>query len=508
MTLYDNRDSTLSGAYWQYISSITFVFVGGIFYIFLIHFYNIQIVGVFSLLSAIIYLFSTVFSLGLQQGVQHFISFHLGRGDDEVVRSYIKKFIPVAFGLSFLAFAALWLLSPLLGFLFFHTNSYIEYLRLIDIELLFVIINSILLAMLLGLQNFRLNGLLNVLNLAVGYGLIIPFIIMNSDPIRIIYAWITGYFLTTIFSFYYVQRRMRSPKMQKSAGVRMIPVLSYSFPIFISGLISYGAAYVDRFIVSYLLNLSELGVYNFALLIVNAMSILTGPFGVILLSRLSAFYGKNDMENFKLYSLKSTEVIIAIYVPLALIVAALSPSILLFLANSNYTLGSLPIMIILISSTFTISTNIFSVTLQAIRKTRLFIISSSVALLVNFILSVLLIPRYGINGAAVGFASTGVGTFFVILYFARKYGTFVIEYEKILKIYASGFGVFFLMLAVQERLGYSILKLFIFIATGIAVYLFLIRVTEAFSEEDINLFLNMMPGNFVRLKRFFKSLFV
>ena len=134
MTLYERKDSILRGTYWQYISSISFVLVGALFYIFLIHYYSPEIVGVFSLLSAISYLFSTAFSLGLQQGVQHFISYHLGRGEDGFVKSLIKKVTLLGLVLSLLAFGALWLLIPILTPLFFHTNAFLGYLRLTDIS--------------------------------------------------------------------------------------------------------------------------------------------------------------------------------------------------------------------------------------------------------------------------------------------------------------------------------------------------------------------------------------
>jgi len=61
----------------------------------------------------------------------------------------------------------------------------------------------------------------------------------------------------------------------------------------------------------------------------------------------------------------------AIYIPVALLVASLSTSILLFLANINYIPGAVPMIIILTVSSLTVSVNIFAVTLQAIRKTRI-----------------------------------------------------------------------------------------------------------------------------------------
>jgi len=63
--------------------------------------------------------------------------------------------------------------------------------------------------------------------------------------------------------------------------------------------------------------------------------------------------------------------------------------------------------IIFTVSSLIVSVNIFAVTLQAIRKTRIFIASSSLGLLSNVILSVIRIPRIGIDGAAIGYASKG-----------------------------------------------------------------------------------------------------
>lgn len=508
MTLYESRDSTLKGLYWQFISSVTMVIVGGLFYIFLIHYYSTQIVGVFSLLSAVAYLFSTIFLLGLNQGVQHFISFHLGRGEDGIVKTLIVRFSIVGLILSVLAFFSLWFSLPGLETIFFHTNIYIDYLKLTDIELFSMVISTILMYMLLGLQSFKLNGLLNLVNYSVGYGLIIPLIIMNENPVRIIYGWIIGYYLTTVLAFFFVYNKTKRSAVENSKDVKVKAILEYSAPIFVSLLVGYGAIYVDRFIVTALLNLSELGIYNFSLLVVSALSILTLPFTTILLSRLSEFFGKGDKESFRLYSLKAVENLTAVYVPLALIIAALSPSILLFLAKSSYISGAMPISIILVTSALTVSASIFMVTLQAIRRTRVLIVSSSFGLLSNLALSLLLIPRYGIVGASAGYGSLSVVLFLTVYYFSKKYGTYVYEASKLLKIYSSGFVTFFLMIVVQERLGYSILKLFTYLVTGIAVYLFLIRAMGTFREDDVDLFLGMIPEKYARMKRFFKSLFV
>ena len=164
------------------------------YYIFIINFYNTEIVGVFSILNTIAFLIRTVFSLGLRRGAQHFIACHLGREEDGIIRPLFRKFAAEDFLLASAALTALWFLSPSLTLLFFHPYAYLDYLRLMDVELFTIVINYILFYMLLGLQSFRTNEILNIFNYALGYDLIIPSLLVNSNPIRIIFTQVVGYF--------------------------------------------------------------------------------------------------------------------------------------------------------------------------------------------------------------------------------------------------------------------------------------------------------------------------
>ena len=47
---------------------------------------------------------------------------------------------------------------------------------------------------------------------------------------------------------------MRNIRVDVGGGVEIAPVFRYSFPIFLASLVGIGSTYVDRFVVSYLLN--------------------------------------------------------------------------------------------------------------------------------------------------------------------------------------------------------------------------------------------------------------
>ncbi|MEM3265190.1 MAG: polysaccharide biosynthesis C-terminal domain-containing protein [Nitrososphaeria archaeon] len=175
----------------------------------------------------------------------------------------------------------------------------------------------------------------------------------------------------------------------------------------------------------------------------------------------------------------------AVYMPIALLVAAISQPILLFIANKEYLPGYIPIIIILVINSIFISSNILSVTLQDIRKTRIFLLSLSLALASNFILSLFLIPGFGIDVAGIAFSSIYIMGFAVVFYYVKKYHTVTFEKLKLAKIFMYGFLMFFIIFLVQEHFGYLILKLIVYIFAGFAIYIRVIRITKTFKKKGL-----------------------
>ena len=161
---------------------------------------------------------------------------------------------------------------------------------------------------------------------------------------------------------------------------------------------------------------------------------------------------------------------------------------------------------LVIISMFT-SGNILSVTLQGIRKTKIFLISSSAALFSDFILSVFLIPKYQMIGASIGYSSITVVSFLIMYYYARKFEILKLEVAKMAKICASGFVMFFVIVVLQSMFSYSPLKLLGYIVLGFAIYSGMIKVMKTFNKGDLEFIMLLIPWWLQKVRKIISALF-
>lgn len=501
------KEEVGSGIFFQYVNSIVSVLAGFIYYLYIIHFFTSTLVGIVALLTAIISFLSAFFSLGLGSGLSHYISYYLGRREYGRIREFVIKFLLIGLTLGIISLLSLYFTAPIFAMLFFHTYKYIVLVRYLSVDLLFVVLSGFMGSMLIGLQNFKSQAVWSVSGILISYSLAVVLFVVFQNSLFIVVGWFIGSAFSSIAYLLIILKRLKFVNGNDS-GIKVKPVFNYTIPLFLASLIGTGSSYVDRFVVSHFLNLSLLGIYNLALLLSSAITFIIAPISTILFPKLSEMYGQGMREEMKKYVAKGIELISAIYVPVAMLVAALSYSVVLLISKEEYLPASLPAMIVLVISSLFISGTVLAVSLQGIRKTRIFIMTSSAALLSNFILSVFLIPRYQMIGASIGYSSVNVVSFFIMYYYARKFDVLKFEGIKLAKIYISGFVMFSIILELQNLFLYSPLKLLAYILLGFGIYSGLIKVMKTFNNQDLDFIMLLIPLWLQRVRGVISALFL
>ena len=492
--------STGIDALYQYTGSGIQILSGSLFYIITSHLFSTTSVGAIALFVAIINLFNVIFQFGLSTASQHFTSYSIGLGDYASARHTIYKLIGYGFALSILGLISLTVAAPEIASIFLHSNSFTPLVRLLGLVLFGNIMFSILNGTLLGTQNFRLTALISIIIwISYYFGAILLAFYFRSLH-TIIIGWTFGIFIGVIIEFIVVAMTIRNFKGTGKAISGSL-IFSYSIPVLLSSIITYGASSADRFIVSGLLNLSSLGVYNFSLLIASSLSIFATPFNNILMPKFSEFYARGLNHTISNVARISSTLLSFVYVPAALGVAVLAPLILNLLGGNQYVGGSIALQIIMLFTAMMISQNIFAQVLAAVRMTRIFLYSSLVSLFSNIVLSSILIPSIGLMGAALGFSSVYISMFIILYYFASKIKIVVLDYTSLLKIWVASGVMYIIIFIVKSFIGEVIIALPFYIVLGASVYLTLVRLFNVFNREDKELVLSIFPDKLKRTKR-------
>jgi O-antigen/teichoic acid export membrane protein len=184
-------------------------------------------------------------------------------------------------------------------------------------------------------------------------------------------------------------------------------VLFFSLPLVASNMFGTGVNFGDRFILNYFVGREEVGLYSFAYRIAMIMNVLVISFSTAWSPRSIYQYYKNDYKD---YYGKIFTKLIAISCIMLLSVSIFSQylfkihlfNILLF--NPIYSSGIIILPFVMTGYVFSGISSFYSVYPFVSNKSFHFLIADSIAFLSNVSINFILIPRFGIIGAA--FATT------------------------------------------------------------------------------------------------------
>jgi O-antigen/teichoic acid export membrane protein len=362
--------------------------------------------------------------------------------------------------------------------------------------------------MLLGMNQYKRYSLISsfVYTFTYFFPLILLFIFKN--PIYLVSGIAIIYSISAlIYIFYILKLYKRMGKEKKDYEVEHYKnIIHYSVPLFFSSIMGTSATYIDRIVVSYFVNLSSLGIYNFALVIAGAAPLLVSPVSNLLIPKLSSFFSMDNKIAFKSSIRTLLNLVSLLYIPSALGIAALSRPLLYIFAGKPYEEAYIPLIIIMFMTSLFIGATVLTTGISSIRKTRIYIFSSSLSLISNLLLSVILIPVFSIVGAAVSYSSMNAVNFIIVYYYAKKYEIVNYDLARIAKIWGASILVFALVFAVQSFIPYSMINIFICILFGLIIYLFEIKAFKLINKDEMDYVLSVIPRRFSFIRSLIKNL--
>lgn len=438
--------------------------------------------GILAVLQLMISLCGNIGSFSLPSAVIKFVAEHWERGDKSSAASVFYQALRTTLILSVPLAVAVYFGAPVLSAALLHQAAYTAYFHYLAFDIVLTAgLEPVLFSGFVGLQKFRQQATVLIVNAAIRQGLIITLIILLHDFFGLVVAWVLADLTVTITCYAYLLRILGGPKF----NFEIRRLLSFSWPLWLRDGVSFASGWFDRALLLIFVPLATLGIYNATL---TAFSVLGGIGSAAAGTLLPAFSSMHQTRREDLVSslARSTRYASFLLVPLAFgLFATAKPALTLFVGQA-YLEGAEPLMILAGTYAFTAVAVVISPMLLALGESRLASLSSVITVIVSFAFALVLAPPFGMFGAATARCAGMIfGTISVILFLKRRM-QLQFDVDGIKKSLIAGAvmaGVLFFI----ETLFYSRFMMPVYIAIGGIVYLAMLRFLKAIRKDDIDL---------------------
>jgi stage V sporulation protein B len=275
-------------------------------------------------------------------------------------------------------------------------------------------LKSSLINILLGLQDIVNYNKINIIDNIISLVLLIIFIFIYKSAYWVFISNLISAITVLVLLFYILVYKNR---FKISFNLSLFKnMVNYGVKAQLGNAIQFLNYRLDIFIISYLLPISQVGIYSISVALGETMWKISGTVSTMVLPMTTNSKNKSDMKDL---INKVTRITFSIVFICSILIVPITKPIISFLGKDFK--GSLSALILLIPgiSIFSIC-NILSSYIAGIGLVEKNIIASTVSCIATVILDFILIPIMGINGASVATSISYILATIITLYFYIK----------------------------------------------------------------------------------------
>lgn len=318
-----------------------------------------------------------------------------------------------------------------------------------------------------------LGGLFNILLLLAIY---------RAVPITFLIILQTLQSFTVFLAFAILARsRLKIRITLQLDAATMVFLMKQVYPLFLAGLLNALLFRLDQLLIYRMLDSSSLGIYAAMAKFTENLNLIPGVFITVVFPIMcSAFVTSRDF--FRNIYRRSMKYMAAVIVPAAFGATWLSKEIVLLLYGKDFLPGANAFAWLMWAEVFVFLGIMFSSMLIAAGLQKYLLPYSIIGVAINVVLNLLLIPRMGIEGAAIASLNSYGGLAFLVQLLDKRIRDYALEYFRALALpaVASAFMLLFLIVFGHRW------ALWMQVVSGACVYiivLYLLRFLDADDRE-------------------------
>jgi len=321
----------------------------------------------------------------------------------------------------------------------------------------------------IGMEDLKKTVSRNLVVKLISLGMIFTFVKSENDLWRYIIIIVLSDFIGQAILWFYIKKYMKFEKIKISDSIKhLLPMVR----LFIPQIAIQVYVILDKTMIGYLTNVTEVGYYDMAQKIVKLPLGIVTSLGLVLLPRISNLYANGEEEKIKLYITKSLNFVLFLALPIYLGIVGISSNLVFWFLGETFLKSGTIMKITSIIIVFIGISNVIGVQLMLpLGKEKEFTISVTTGAVVNFILNSIFIIKFASIGASIATVVAEFSVTFVQFIIMKKYFDLKALSKEFTKYLVASTTMFMIILFINKViLIKGILLTLIQIIIGIIVY--------------------------------------
>lgn len=393
----------LRGASTNFVIKIAGMITGYLSTLLIVKKFGADTLGIYSISIALITITSWLGRLGLGSGLLKFVAAFNSQNQWDSIHDVYKKSVGLVLCAGIILSLSLFLLSPWLAHYIFGKDYLSIYFRIAAIGILPISLVELNATAFRGLKKIREFSFFSFVSYALfALLLLAPLSMLTIDAKVPLFAYLGGAVLAALLSQYFWSMERNRPlaageKIEKTLTVKNI--LMVSLPMLFAGSMQMIMTWTDTLMLGMFSPEKDVGIYSVVMKIAILPSFTLFAINSIAAPRFAELYAKGQMKELAIVARHSTKLIFWSSVPVMAVILAF-PSFLLGIFGEEFMVGKLALILLLAGNFINSISGSVAYILMMTGREKIFQFILLAGAMINVGLNVMLIPRYGINGAA------------------------------------------------------------------------------------------------------------
>ena len=356
--------------------------------------------GIFSLSYTVLVIFVVIGNLGFDTALLRFVADYSSTNRWDLVKEVYLKALRLIIPFSFLLTILLFYCSPYIAKYIFNKDHLSIYIKLISFGVLPLVLLGINAECLRGVKKIKESVFFSKVSVVLVGTIIFSILIFYVKEYYLpIVIYVICIVLMSILCWIVWMKKSRLSFSSYNDSLEYKTILSVSVPMLLSKSSLLLMAWTDTIILGIFRTEGEVGIYNVAFRVAILTSFTLPVIFSITAPKFASLYGIGETKELKRVFRISTKMVFWTSIPVLLTIF-LFPSFILGMFGSAFKEGVFALLILsfgyFIASIFGSAGHL----LQMTGKQKIYLNIILIATIINIILNLVLVPVYGINGAA------------------------------------------------------------------------------------------------------------